>query len=225
MYSEVENTRLLIFGLIKEIENHAENWAAVLKFRELPQQLSDAEALVELLATHAQHPHWLVRWCIADTLGEIRSIKAVESLDGLLEDGDQHVRHNALKSLVRQQPMSLDFVFHRLLICSTPKRRLYLDILERMGRGKQSAAVLKFLGQSLGYPNWMLANKAAELLWKIGTPETISYLCQGLVIPDVRKTCVVALGSLKAKAAVPFLKEVLSVPQIKRLVEWALKQA
>jgi len=200
--------------LVRNIVNHAENWRAVLQFRDI----TDPEA-IESLLKHIDHPHWLVRWCIADTLGNLPDKKIYSPLHHLLNDKDQHVRKNAIKALARQPAYTIAETFNAIKDATTDERKIYLEIIERMNKH-----AIPFLSESLDIEDWMLANKAAELLWKIGRPEVLAPLCQGLQIKNVQKTCIVSLGSLKNKNALPFLEELLKTARLKHIASWAIKQ-
>ncbi len=200
--------------LVEKITRHEENWTAVLDFRDI----SDPSA-VDALSQYVNHPHWLVRWCVADTLGNITEPRVPGLLTTLIFDTDQHVRKNAIKAMARQPDLCLPYVFARVKDCLPGERVTYLDIITRM-RSK----AIGFLSDALKQPDWMLSNKAAELLWKIGGSQAVACLCTGLEYPNVRKTCVVALGTLKDPSALPFLTPLCQNTGLKTICHWAISQ-
>ena len=80
-----------------------ESWEAIIKLK-----LLNSQEIRDILLQKLTHENWLVRWCIAEKLGELSDIEVIKKLVAQLQDSDAHVRKNISKALLKIGPKVVD---------------------------------------------------------------------------------------------------------------------
>ncbi len=195
--------------IIQRLTQEENRWSAVL---ELKVHIHHPKWIPELI-TYLSHPDWVVRWTVAEKLGDLRSEAALTHLIKLFSDPDSHVRKNAVKALQKYKlpavPILIDYLDHP----HVEIRKGVSDIL--MGF---SELVLPEFEHLIPQKNWVIANRLLQLTWLIEGARSEALLIRCLDIPDIQKTAIVLLGTCHNSQAVKPLLKLCVVPGLRKLI-------
>jgi hypothetical protein len=206
------NARLA--GIIEKLRHEETRWDAILELKLLQDKtiVSDLQAML-------LDEDWVIRWCVAEKLGDIGDPASVSDLAGLLADPDSHVRKNAIKALqrygVKAVPVAVSYFQHR----DREVRLAVYHLLRGMGE-----SILQPLEKVVFAQNWVVANRIIHLMWEIGGITAERTLVRLLVIPSLQKAIVLLLGSMKSAFALPFLLPLYANNKLKKPVLFAFKK-
>ncbi len=199
--------------IISLLRSEDTRWDAIMQLRSL-----DQAEVGSLLIPYLSDPEWVIRWIVAEKLGDLGEVEATLPLIKLLRDEDSHVRKNAFKSLIKLGYRSVPEIVTFLAHPAPDFRRQLLEILLEMGD-----KILPELGQAMGNDNWVIANKVVEIIWRIGGPDAEDLLIEGLDKPLIRKNAIVLLGLMKNKRALAPLLKQFDEPSIRKIILSAFK--
>ena len=172
------------------------------------------EPLVGLAFDH----DWVIRWCVAEKLGDLKDERAINALVALLGDSDFHVIKNASKAL---QKFGIDVIPKLLPLFAHPHykvREVVFSLIESFGE-----KALPDLIKALPTYSWVVANRISHLIFVIGKQESEDYLIEALVHPVVQKNTIIMLGMLRSKISIPHVVRMYDNPGLKRVILYSFK--
>ena len=192
--------------IISDLRQEETRWDAILELKLLTND-SYVEPLINLL----NDDNWVIRWCVAEKLGEMGDVRAIEPLIELLKDPDFHVKKNAAKSLERFGQKSVPALASLLDNLENEIRKQARDIL--LAQGKKS---LKQMEIEMYRHDWVAGNQLLYCIWKIGQIDAEEILIHALKSPDLRRNSIVFLGLMRSKKALPKIIKLYQYSKLKR---------
>lgn len=205
---------MILDAIIQKLKSEDEKWDGILELK----MLSGPEH-VPALIPYLKSPDWVIRWSVAEKLGELKDRRAILPLARRFNDPDAHVRKSVEKSLIQLGPSCLEFVIP------------YLTYPDAELRKQATAIVLAFkdkavyrITQAISTSNWALANRLADLLFQIGGEQAERVLIELIQNPLTQKNAILYLGRLKSRKAIPRLVAEFEKPNLRRLILYTLSQ-
>jgi HEAT repeat protein len=193
-------------SIIKKIRNEESRWDSILELK-----VYDATDKVDFLIRYLHDKDWIIRWCIAEKLGEVKDPQAIFPLITLLSDNDLHVRKNSAKALVRYGRHAVSLLLEQFQSLDTDVRNSVYEILISMG-----PRIVPTLIAALDGKSWVIANRIVHLVWTIGGSEAEAELIKSLKYRETQKNAVMMLGKMRSKKAVPVFFRLYSIPSLRR---------
>lgn len=160
----------------------------------------------------------MIRWCVAEKLGDLGDPKAIKPLLLCLGDKDFHVVKNAYKALskfgVEVIPSAVQLLGHKHMYIRTQAEKLLLEL------GEMS---IPMLHKEVDKHNWVVSNRIVHLIWQLGKQNAQNTLISVLGNPNVQKNTIILLGMLKSEAALPHLIQYYSKPSLRRIILHSVK--
>lgn len=161
---------------------------------------------------------WVVRWCVAEKLGDLGDPKAIKPLLLCLGDKDFHVVKNAYKALLKFSveciPSAVQLLGHKHVYIRHQAEQLILEM------GDISLGVLQ---KEIDKHNWVVSNRIVHLIWQLGKHNAQNTLIAALGNPNVQKNTIILLGMLKSEAALPHFIQYYSKPSLRRIILQSIK--
>lgn len=202
-------TKKTIDNIITRLMQEDQRWSAVL---ELKVSVIDPK-VVPLLVEHLKNPDWVVRWTIAEKLGDLKSPNALPYLIELLADPDAHVRKNAFNALLKFKRDAIFAVVpyfdHRNPLI---RHGIYSILLEL---GDDAIPILESL---LPSHDWVIANRIVHTIWAIGGKRSEHCLIRCLSHPFSQKNTIMLLSLIKSELAIVPLLELCLEPRLKKFI-------
>lgn len=195
--------------IISRLMQEDQRWSAVL---ELKVSVTDPK-WVPALVTHLDNKDWVVRWTVAEKLGDLKSPEALPHLILLLSDIDSHVRKNAFNALLKFKREAVLAILPYFEHPHPLVRQGIFSLLLEFGDD-----CIPILENMLSTQDWIVANKMVQAIWAIGGKRAEYCLVRCLSYPPVQKNTIMLLSLLKSEAAVGPLLELYLVPKLKKII-------
>lgn len=201
-------------NIIEKLRNDETRWDAILELK-LIQNPKDVSILINLLSDQ----DWVVRWAVAEKLGDYRDAAALTSLSELLVDPDIHVRKNAKKALLKYQTRCLPAVVPYLQHKDLLARNLAYQII--LGLKETSIPAL----EKILFPqNMIIGSRIIHAIWAIGGELAEKTLVKLLEVPHFQLQAIILLANLKSRLALPKLVGLYRSPKLRKPIMVAFKQ-
>lgn len=195
--------------IIEKLRVEETRWDAILDLK-----LLDMPKLTHALAPYLEDPEWVIRWCIAEKLGDLQDPFSVKLLANLLQDLDYHVRKNAVKALLRFGPdvcaKLVDYLPHPNIFV---RRHVYAII---MHFGKRAVPHLE--AQITSAKEWFVLHRIVHTLYAIGGTKAEAALCHALAHKEHQKEIVLLLGNMKCVKSVQAMVKLYKNPNLRRCI-------
>ncbi len=199
-------------NIVKRLKNEETRWDAILQLKVIKDH-AWVDDLVKLLA----NDDWVIRWCVAEKLGELGHTRAIHPLIALLSDRDFHVRKNAAKALIRFGSKMVP-VLARYFSSSNPIIRSQVQqILVSAG-----PKIIPDLEATLEDESWVVSNRILDVIWRLGGDHAETAIIRGISNTQIQEHAIILLGIMKSKRAIPHLMKVFNKPNLRRLVVYSL---
>ena len=200
-------------SIIERLRDEESRWDAILELK-LIHEPEWVTQLIELLDDH----DWVIRWCVAETLGDLGDPAAIKPLLKTLDDPDFHVFKNTYKSLERFSvsiiPPALPYFSHS----NQKVRQAIFNLIHSFGDD-----AVPVLEKELNKYGWIISNRIIHLIWQIGGKASEDILIHTLSNKAVRKNATVMLGMLGSKRALVHLIKAFEEPGMRRVVLISMK--
>ncbi len=201
--------------IIEKLRVEETRWDAILDLKVL-----EMPKMVTALLPYLADPEWVIRWCIAEKLGDLKDATAVKWLCQLLKDDDYHVRKNAVKALLRFGPEISDRLVEYLPHPNIFVRRHVYAIILHFGR----YAVPYLEAQVTHAKDWFVLHRIIHTLYALGGIQAEVALCHGLKHKDHQKEIILLLGSMRCEKAVPAMIKLYKEAKLRRCILAAIAQ-
>ncbi len=200
--------------IVEKLRNEDDRWEAIIELK-IKGNVLWVPALIPLL----KDKDWIIRWAVAEKLGDLRDPSSIRPLLQSLVDKDFHVAKNAHKALSRfghaVVPDAIRLFGHKNVYL----RQQVMDLLSELGE-----PILPLLKEGLDKSDWIISNRLVHLIWTIGKHQSENMLISSMGHPYVQKNVIILLGILKSKPAIPhFILLYGQKPSARRLIFQALK--
>ncbi len=209
-----ESTKSQIEKVIFHLRQEPTRWEAIIEIK----RISDPEA-VPYFVDYLNDGDWVVRWCVAEKLGEMGALEAIRPLIRLFHDTDIHVRKNASKALIKIGKPAVPALVREFASYDTSVRTKTMQTLLEMG-----SDILKDLAALIQQENWIIENRIVDTIWRIGGPEAERILIKLIPKTLTQKAIIVLLGHSRSGTAVPALMGAFRHPKLRRAILHALAQ-
>ena len=196
-------------AIIDKLRVEDTRWDAILDLK-----LFEMPKMVAALSPYLADPEWVIRWCIAEKLGELKDPAAIKWLCTLLKDEDYHVRKNAVKSLLRFGPEITTRLSEHLSDTNVFARRHVYAIILHFGRH----AIPHLQTQLTSHKDWLVIHRIVHTLYAIGGKKAEEALCKALSLNDHQKEILLLLGSMKCEKALPAMLKLYKEPKLRRCI-------
>ncbi len=207
-----ENRAKTLENIVKRLKNEETRWDAILQLKVIKDH-AWVDDLVKLLSNE----DWVIRWCVAEKLGELGHTRAIHPLIALLSDRDFHVRKNAAKALIRFGSKMVP-VLARYFGSPNPVIRSQVQqILVSVG-----PKIIPDLEAALEDEGWVVSNRIIDVIWRLGGENAETAIIRGISNIQIQDHAIILLGMMKSKRAIPHLMKVFNKPNLRRLVVYSL---
>jgi HEAT repeat protein len=205
--------KLSLDEIVEKLRNEDSRWDAILELK----LLTDPK-WIDPLTELASDSDWVVRWCVAEKLGDLNAIQSTKTLIRLLKDPDFHVVKNATKAL---EKLGTGVISKVIPLFGSPYykcRESALTVLKGIGE-----SALPDLIKELPNYKWIISNRIVHAIFIIGKQESEEYLIEALTHKKVQKNTVVMLGMIKSKGSIPHIVQLYDNPGLKRVILYSFK--
>lgn len=202
-------------AIIEKLRLEETRWDAILDLK-----LFEIPKMVAALTPYLADPEWVIRWCIAEKLGDLKDPAAIKLLCHLLQDDDYHVRKNAVKALLRFGPEISARLAEHLPHPNIFVRRHVYAIILHFGRH----AVPYLETQLTSTKDWLVVHRIVHTIYAIGGKKAEDALCHALSLKDHQKEVLLLLGNMKYEKAVPTMLKLYKEPKLRRCILAAVAQ-
>jgi HEAT repeat protein len=199
-------------NIVSRLQNEETRWDAILQLKVIKDH-TWVDDLVKLLS----HDDWVIRWCVAEKLGELGHTRAIHPLIALLSDRDFHVRKNATKALIRFGSKMVPVITRYFSADNPIIRNQVAQILLNVG-----PKIIPDLEVALEDEGWVVSNRIIDIIWRLGTEAAEPAIIRAISNPHAQEHAIIVLGMMKSKRAIPHLMKVFNKPNLKRLVVYSL---
>lgn len=194
--------------ILSNLKDEESRWEGILELKML-----DYPGLGDDLKELLHDPEWIIRWCVAEKLGDMKFEPAIPGLVERLSDSDAHVRKNVIKALYKLGLPTVPFMAPHFANKNPQIRKYVSSLLMKFGK-----PALDPLSKSITDQSWIVSNRIVEMLWKIGGVESEVYLIRQLVNPKVQKNVINLLGFIPSNRCVRALVKAYQHPPLKRMI-------
>jgi len=205
-----------LLHIINQLQNEETRWDGILALK-----LFDEPNVVQDFIALLQHENWIIRWCIAEKLGDLKHPLAIDPLIDRLSslEPDLHVKKNAFNAL-KKYPLSIvSACIPYLNHPETVMRTSILDLLFNIGEQGLPAIKVALLKSK----DWVISNHLLYAVWKISQGHCEEFLISLIENVFVQKNAILLLGSLKSEKSISKLIQHYQKPDLKRLILYAIK--
>lgn len=205
-----------LLHIINQIQNEETRWDGILALK-----LFDEPNVVQDFISLLQHENWVIRWCIAEKLGDLKHPLAIDPLIERLSslEVDTHVKKNAFNAL-KKYPLSI--IPDCIPYLNHSESRIRTSILELLFNiGEQGLPSIKIA--LIKNQDWVISNHLLYAVWKISEGHCEEFLITLMDNPFVQKNAILLLGSIKSEKSIPKLIQHYQQPDLKRLILYAIK--
>ncbi|NDC82289.1 HEAT repeat domain-containing protein [bacterium] len=197
--------------IVKLFRAEETRWDAILELK----LLNDSNLVAQMVRL-LDDKDWVVRWAIAEKLGEMKIATAIPALTRLLKDRDFHVRKNAVKALVKFGPEVTSYLVTQFSHPHFSVRRHISLIISHFGE-----RAVPYMIKDFALRDWVSANRIVYAINDIGGDRESVFL-ELLGNPDVQKPLIILLGQLKIIRSAPYLIRLFKNPYLRRCIVDAL---
>jgi len=205
-----------LLHIINQIQNEETRWDGILALK-----VFDEPNIVQDFISLLQHENWVIRWCIAEKLGDLKHPLAIDPLIERLSslELDTHVKKNAFNAL-KKYPLSIISVCVPYL--NNPEMFIRTSILELFFNiGEQGLPAIKVA--LIKSKDWVISNHLLYAVWKISQGHCEEFLISLMDNLFVQKNVILLLGSIKSEKSISQLIQNYQKPDLKRLILYAIK--
>jgi HEAT repeat protein len=199
-------------NIISKLKDESTRWDAILELK-----IFDASKHIFYLINLLNDSDWIIRWCVAEKLGDINNPQTILPLISILSDTDPHVRKTAAKALSKFGKAAVPGLVLQFQNLNPHVRKLVSKVLFDMGEN-----IIPDLEKNLSNQNWIVSNRIAHLIWSIGGYEAESALIRSLEIKDVQKNVLVFLGKSDSQRILAEIFKYYSIPRLRIAIITAL---
>jgi hypothetical protein len=199
--------------IISRIRQEETRWDAILELK----LINDPEVVDQLLALLGDRD-WVVRWCVAEKLGDMGNPKAIYLLVKRLNDKDYHVRRTAAKALEKFGKVGIPGLVKQFNHSNADVRSQVFAILKHFG-----ASAIPDLEEALVKVDWIIANRIVHTIWSIGGCLAEDALIRSIYRPLAQKNAIMMLSIMKSRKSIPYLLKAYDMLGLKRCVINAFK--
>ena len=189
-------------------------WEGIMALKSL-----DYPGLGNHLVNLLSDSEWIVRWCVAEKLGDMELETASSDLVNSLNDQDPHVRKNVIKALYKIGLPTIPYLIPQFSNTNPQVRRYITTLLMKFGKPS-----LDYLESSIEGQNWVVSNRIVESMWKVGGVESERYLIRQLINSKVQKNVINLLGFIPSNKCVRALIKAFQFPPLKRTILHTLRR-
>jgi len=197
-----------LITIVEKLRNEHTRWDAILELK-LLQNPEDIPLLINLLSDD----DWIVRWSVAEKLGDFRDPKAIKPLAALLADPDAHVRKNAFKSLAKYLDRAVPLIVYQLENKDPDTRKSVCELIRELNE-----AAIPAIEKVIFAQNSIVASRLIHLVWEIGGPIAEKTLIRLLDLPMLQKQLIILLGSIKSRNCLQKLIHLYSNVKLRRVI-------
>jgi HEAT repeat protein len=199
--------------IVDHLRHEETRWDAILELK-LFQDKKEIPTLISLL----KDSDWVIRWCIAEKLGDLGDASALPDLAKLLADPDQHVRKNVQKAIQKFQaraiPIIAPYLHHRHIEVRKSVYYLIYNLQE---------SAIPAIEKVVFAHGKIVASRLIHILWAIGGPLAEKSLIRLLDVPALQKQLILLLGNMKVQAAFPRLISLYGISRLKKTTLFAFR--
>lgn len=199
-------------SIVNRLRKEETRWDAILELK-ICQNLEWVPSLIQLL----RDKEWIIRWCVAEKLGELGDAQAIKPLSQLIADPDNHVRKNTTNALKRFGAQAFPYILPYFAHPNPDVRHVASELVKAQ-KEKGLAQLEKYLPRQ----NWIVSHRVVDLINRIEGPAAESVLIRSLMHEDVQKHVIVLLGERKSKDAIPYLVRMFEKPKLRRWILYTL---
>jgi len=199
-------------NIVSRLKNEETRWDAILQLKVIKDH-AWVDDLVKLLS----NDDWVIRWCVAEKLGELGHTRAIHPLIALLSDRDFHVRKNAAKALIRFGSKMVPVITRYFSSNNPIIRNQVQQILLNVG-----PKIIPDLEAALEDEGWVASNRIIDVIWRLGTEAAETAIIRAISNHHTQEHAIIVLGMMKSKRAIPHLMKVFNKPNLRRLVVYSL---
>lgn len=203
-----------LHSIIERLRKEDSRWDAILELK-MGMDPEWVLPLIELL----KDPAWVVRWSVAEKLGDFQDERAIPPLMTLMLDKDYHVRKNALKALAKFESVLVPYIVPRFSDTDPLIRKYVFHLLIALGD-----SIIPDLFEQLEKHNWVVDQRIVHTISVIKSPLSDMYLIKALACENVKKNVILMLGHLNSQNAIPYLVQLYGVSNLKRIVFFSLRK-
>ena len=200
-------------AIIVKLRKESTRWDAILEIKMLKDDIF-IPPLIKLL----KDQDWVVRWAVAEKLGDMKDLRAMEPLLNCLGDPDFHVIKNVQKSLMKFGPIVITSAIKQLKHRNSILRSNTMSLIESFGKEG-----LSYLKDELKSKDYIILNRTIHLIWKIGKFESEDILIEHMDNKEIQKNVIIMLGTLKSVVAIPKLIKIYKKKSHRRLILYSIK--
>ena len=189
-------------------------WEGIMELKGL-----DYPGLGDDLVSLLGHSEWIIRWCVAEKLGDMELKTASAELVSRLSDEDAHVRKNVIKALYKIGLPTIPYLVPEFANTNPQIRRYVTSLLLKFGK-----PALDVFSTVIQDQNWIVSNRIVEMMWKIGGVDAEMHLIRQLVNSKVQKNVINLLGFIPSNRCVRSLIKAYQYPPLKRMILHTLQR-
>ncbi len=206
--------KLTIKKTLDALRDEKTRWDAILEFK-----LLDCRQHLDIVMASMQDPDWIVRWAVAEKLGEFASIPVMYCLIKSLGDPDPHVQKNVMASLVKFRRKAISYLIPYLV---HPDREIRLNVISIFKQ--QDGDICPMLLEAAKTANLVLANQLMHLIWILDTPTTETVLITLLKEKKCQKTAILLLAHMRSEKVLDDLLALYHLPNLRKPILLAFKR-
>jgi len=199
--------------ILNRLRHSDHRWEAILELK-----MSDNPEWERALINLLQDDDWVIRWCVAEKLGDLGQVNSIEPLILLLNDSDGHVRRNAMKALEKFQDKMVKVALPYLEHDNVHIRRNLCNIFVALGN-----RVVPLLRRELSQYNRMISNLILYILYEINPESMDPILKEAIFIPNIQKNAIILVGIRGNSAILPTLLPLYKHVSLRRVILQAIK--
>jgi hypothetical protein len=203
-----------LLEIIQNLRSEENRWDAILELK-----LYQDKSAIPFLSDQLKDPDWVVRWCVAEKLGDFRDPASLPDLVPLLTDEDLHVRRNAQKAISRFKVRAVPYVLPYLQHGDPQVRASVHKIILELKELAIPAIEKLIFNQGL-----IISSRLVHILWQIGGPLSERALMHLLDIPVLQKPIILILGSMKSSQSLPRFLNLYGNPKLKKPIFVSFKR-
>jgi len=198
----------MLDDLIHKLRDEKTRWEAILNLK-----MSTDKTWAEKIVPHLSDKDWVVRWAVAEKLGDMGYDKAAPKLLELLSDHDFHVRKNSFNALKK---LGVKIVPHALAYLKCQDKRVRDQVVSLfLECGAEMIPVIK---KQVPKQDWIVGTRLINIMWQLGGDTIEDDLIDLITERLVQKHIIVRVGQMKSLVAIPNLIRLYKKPSLKRII-------
>ncbi|MGE4170447.1 MAG: HEAT repeat domain-containing protein [Candidatus Margulisiibacteriota bacterium] len=198
--------------LFDRLRKEETRWDAILELK-----MMHFPGIAKALVHSLRDPDWVVRWAVAEKLGDLQDPIALEGLCGLLADPDVHVKQNAVKSILKFGLAAVPALVAQFANVDPKVRKEVLALLLSLGD-----ECIYDLERVLKKQDWVVGNRIVDTIWRLGGEKAEDALIRALSFKPVQKNVIMMLGMMNSKKSIPHLIHLFEHSGLRRLILYTL---